>query len=101
MGRTCQRSIGDWYLTGPHLAEGKTKEKSLRFPTASKPYYTMLDYSQGHHLVYTNPALHRSLTDPGCWYVSCFPFELALEQSPTLNVEWSLTQKVEWSGVLT
>ena len=57
---------------GPHLAEGKTKEKSLRSPTASEPYYTMLDYSQGHHLVHTNPALHRYLSNPGCSYVSCF-----------------------------
>ena len=50
---------------GPHLAEGKTKEKSLRSPTASKPYYTMLDYGQGHHLVHTDSALYGSLTNPG------------------------------------
>ena len=60
----------------------------------------MLDYSQGHRSVHTDPALHGSLTDPGCWYASCFPFELALEQSLTLNVEWSLTWKAERSSDL-
>ena len=73
-------------------------------------YYTMLDYNQGHHLVPTNPALHGSLTNPGCSYLSCFTSNGALEvkaewssdlraeQSSEMRAEQSTNLKAEWSS---
>ena len=53
----------------------------------------MLDYNQGHHLVPIDPALHGSLTDPGCSYPSCF----TSEATPEVKAEWNSNLRAEQS----
>ena len=52
-------------MEGTSPGRGENQREKSKVPTASKPYYTKLEYGQGHHLVHTDPALHGSLTNPG------------------------------------
>ena len=58
---------------------GENQREKSKVPTASEPvlYYAWLQSgpSIGTHW----PALHRSLTNPGCLYTNCFPSKAALE----------------------
>ena len=86
------------------LTEGKTREKSLRFsPLPVSPYYTILDCTQGHYSVHTDPALCGPLTDSGCMYAGYFTStvtpEVKVEQISDLKsgVEWSSDLELGWN----
>ena len=85
-----------------HLTGKNQREKSKVPPLPVSLYYTMLDYNQGHHSVPTNPALHRSLINPGCSYLSCFTSEAAPEVKAEQGAEfWTESGAEFWteSGV--
>ena len=69
------------------------REKSNVSQLPVSPYYTTLDYTHGHYLVCTDPALCRPLTDSGCMYVSYFTSTVTLE----VKVEWSSDLRAEQS----
>ena len=77
------------------------REKSKVSPLPVSPYYTTPDYTQGHYLVHTHPALHGPLTNPGCMYTSYFTstvtLEVKVEQSSYLRAEQSSEMGAEQS----
>ena len=91
--RATLECCGDHTITQADKGENQ-REKSKVPPLPASPYYTTLDYDQGHHSVHTDPALHGSLTDPGCSYPSCFTSKAA----PEVKVEWSSNLKAGWSS---
>ena len=96
----CQRGkpkkwiINKKYNGGTSPGRGENQREKSKVPPASEPYYTMLDYSQGHHSVHTDPALHGSLTNPGSLNN---PGSFDWPWIPEANVEWISNMRVEQS----